>query len=162
VIKYACTAKHGGFLKEVMFHCVHESKEKETLTDGAREEDIAVQLAAYLAFCRERIGGASGVKRGGSAGERSFPNMAGFCRWLGGGISLVERLREADPEGYDLLCATLEDEALNSSVSPTLLSAYLKRRLGYADKEEGGKKSTEAECEQIRLVFDHDIMEDGK
>ena len=125
-------------------------------------EDVATRLEAYLAFCRERSPEASGSKRSGSGGERSFPNVAGFCRWLGGGISLVEQLREEDPEGYGLLCATLEDEALNSSVSPTVLSAYLKRRLGYGDKEEGAKKIAEAECEQIRLVFDHDIMEDGK
>ena len=125
-------------------------------------EDVATRLEAYLAFCRERSPETSGSKRSGSGGERSFPNVAGFCRWLGGGISLVEQLREEDPEGYGLLCATLEDEALNSSVSPTVLSAYLKRRLGYGDKEEGAKKIAEAECEQIRLVFDHDIMEDGK
>lgn len=143
-----------------MFHCVREDMEKQPLTGEAWEESIPRQLEAYLAFCREKGGEATGSRRG--AGERFFPNMAGFCRWLGGGISLVERLKDADPEGYGLLCATLEDEALNSSVSPTLLSAYLKRRLGYGDREEGAKGRTEAECEQIRLVFDHDIMEDGK
>ena len=145
-----------------MFHCVDENKEREMLTDREGVEDISARLAAYLAFCREKCEEPSGTRRSTGGGERFFPNMAGFCRWLGGGISLAERLREDDPEGYDLLCATLEDEALNSSVSPTLLSAYLKRRLGYAEKEEGGKRSTEAECEQLRLVFDHDIMEDGK
>ena len=144
-----------------MFHCVNANKE---MAPVEREvtEDVATRLEAYLAFCRERSPEMSGSKRSGSGGERSFPNVAGFCRWLGGGISLVEQLREEDPEGYGLLCATLEDEALNSSVSPTVLSAYLKRRLGYGDKEESAKKSAEAECEQIRLVFDHDIMEDGK
>lgn len=144
-----------------MFHCVNENMEMVPAVEEVTE-DVASRLEAYLAFCRERSGGATGSRRSGAAAEGSFPNVAGFCRWLGGGISLVEQMREEDPEGYGLLCATLEDEALNSSVSPTVLSAYLKRRLGYGDKEESAKKSTEAECEQIRLVFDHDIMEDGK
>ena len=145
-----------------MFHCVNEDMEKEPLMREGWEISLPSQLEAYLAFCREKSGEATGSRRSSGGGERFFPNMAGFCRWLGGGISLVEGLKEADPEGYGLLCATLEDEALNSSVSPTVLSAYLKRRLGYAEKDEDVKRSTEAECEQIRLVFDHDITEDGK
>ena len=52
----------------------------------------------------------------------------------------------------------MEDEALNaSSVSPTLITAYLKRRLGYAEKPE----ASSAECGDVRVIFEHDITEDG-
>ena len=52
----------------------------------------------------------------------------------------------------------LEDEALNAELSPTVLTAYLKKRLGYGEKSEA---TTSAECGQLRLVFEHDILEDG-
>ena len=57
--------------------------------------------------------------------------------------------------------AILEDETLNAALSPTLLSAYLKRRLGYADKA-AKTEQNETECGLMRLVFEHDIEEDGE
>ena len=57
--------------------------------------------------------------------------------------------------------AALEDEALNASNSPTLLSAYLKKRLGYLEKQSKGEQN-ESECGLMRLVFEHDIEEDGE
>ena len=50
----------------------------------------------------------------------------------------------------------LEDEALNSSLSPTLISAYLKKRLGYASDS-----SAESSENQLQIKFEHDIFEDG-
>ena len=48
-------------------------------------------------------------------------------------------------------------EALNADVSPTLLSAYLKKRLGY-EKNAGSEI-----CDgQLRVIFEHDITEDGE
>ena len=60
-----------------------------------------------------------------------------------------------------MLCAMFEDEALNSGLSATLISAYLKKHLGYGDKAETASKSS-MELEQIKLVFEHDIYEDGE
>lgn len=64
-------------------------------------------------------------------------------------------------EEYDALCAMFEDEALNSGLSPTLISAYLKRYLGYGERQEATQKSS-MELDQIKLVFEHDIYEDGE
>lgn len=91
----------------------------------------------------------------------TFPNLAGFCRWLGCGISEVDALRLSHPHAADWLNAVMEDEAFNGSVrvSPTLLSAYLKRRLGYSDKIEA---VSDAECGEVRVIFEHDISEDGE
>ena len=61
------------------------------------------------------------------------------------------------PAAFDKLIAVFEDEAFNSDVSPTLLSAYLKKRLGYEKKE--GSEIYEGE---MKVVFEHDIMEDGE
>ena len=89
-----------------------------------------------------------------------FPNLAGFCRWLGCGISEADSLRISHPKEADWLNAVMEDEAFNGSarLSPTLLSAYLKRRLGYADKSEAVSGT---DCGEMRVIFEHDISEDG-
>ena len=89
-----------------------------------------------------------------------FPNFAGFCRWLGCGISEVDGLQISHPAAADWLNAVMEDEAFNGSFtpSPTLLSAYLKHRLGYGEK---GDAVSGAECGEVRVIFEHDISEDG-
>ena len=91
----------------------------------------------------------------------SFPNLAGFCRFIGCGLGTMELLRDGNPDVYDYVCTVLEDEALRYSVSPTVMSAYLKQRLGLGEKpSETAAKS--ADCGQLKLVFEHDILEDGE
>ena len=87
-----------------------------------------------------------------------MPNPAGFCRFLGKGLDFWEDLSDSDPGTYGVICAFLEDEALNSDLSPTLLSAYLKKRLGYGEPK---GSSGVTDCGQMTLVFEHDIDEDG-
>ena len=88
-----------------------------------------------------------------------FPNLAGFCRSLGCGIAEFDLLRLSHPAAADYLSAVLEDEALNAhALSPTLASAYLKRRLGYAEKSE---QTSHTECGDVQVIFEHDIEEDG-
>ncbi len=90
--------------------------------------------------------------------KAKFPNVAGFCRFCGVGTDIFDELRETDPKLHSAVCAVLEDEALNSSVSASVLSVYLKLRLGY---EKTGEKST-ADVGRIQLVFDHDAFSDGE
>lgn len=129
-------------------------KKRMTLVDAAREKKLEALLGAYLTECRPPPD--ADPKHPGGA----FPNLAGFCRSLGGGLEEVEALRAFDPAAADYLCAVFEDEALNRSpmLSPTVVSAYLKHRLGYGEKPEatGG-----ADAGEVRLIFDHDISEDG-
>ncbi len=66
-------------------------------------------------------------------------------------------MREQQEE-YDALLAVFEDEALNSGLSPTVVSAYLKHRLGYGEKTE---EKTAVASEGVKLIFEHDIFEDG-
>lgn len=87
-----------------------------------------------------------------------MPNPAGFCRFLGKGLDFWEELSNRDKITYGIICAALEDEALNSDLSPTLLSAYLKKRLGYGEPKDS---SGVTDCGQMTLVFEHDILEDG-
>ena len=60
------------------------------------------------------------------------------------------------PEIFGRLRAVLEDEALNATMSPTVIAAYLKKRLGY-DKE----APVESES-AISVRFEHDIWSDGE
>lgn len=116
---------------------------------------LKTYLKQYLEECRPATQ-SDPRKTGGR-----FPNLAGFCRWLGCGISEVDALKLSHPEAADFLAAVMEDEALNSpvSLSPTVMNAYLKRRLGYADKSE---PTSQAECGELQVIFEHDITEDGE
>ena len=122
-----------------------------TLDTSARQKRLLALLEEYVGACRPPPE-ADTKKAGGK-----FANLAGFCRFLGCGISYLQKLCSDAPRLYDLIFTTLEDELLISSPSPSLLSYYLKKRLGYDEKEE----TSSASCGEMRLVFEHDILEDG-
>ena len=88
----------------------------------------------------------------------SFPNLAGFCRYLGVGTGELENLATKYPSKHGKILAVLEDEALNSGLSATLISAYLKKRLGY---DSTSKSASEGE-KQLQIKFEHDILKDGE
>ena len=128
--------------------CKQSSPEK-ALAEGRLWE----YLDAYLERCRES---SKDAKRGSGG----FPNLAGFCRYLGCGLQEAEAFRSSYPAEADRINTVLEDEAFNNGgqLSPTLLSAYLKHRLGYGDKSEAVSGT---DCGEVRVVFEHDISEDG-
>lgn len=127
-------------------------KKRESLLDVAGNGSLSKLLSHYLEECRQAKDSVTGKP------ERRFPNLAGFCRFVGCGVSEADALKSTDAEQYDFLCAVLEDEALNALLSPTVISAYLKRRLGYAEKSE---TATQTDCGEMRLIFEHDIAQDG-
>ena len=96
--------------------------------------------------------------------ERRFPNVAGFCRFLGVSRRRYEELGILYPEEVGVIEATFEDEALNSvELSVSLLSVYLKARLGYAESK--SEKEVQATCSSaggVKVVFEHDILRDGE
>ena len=102
------------------------------------------RLNAYLRKCAEAEGGGR------------FPNLAGFCRFCGMGESGLAAMAEKYPAEYDFIISTLEDEALNSAKTATLIAAYLKCRFGY-----GARVSQKPDDRRITLHFEHDILEDG-
>ena len=89
-----------------------------------------------------------------------FPNLAGFCRFLGVGVDTYEGEMAAYPEAAGVIRAVLEDEALNSDMAATLLSAYLKKRLGYDVPSE--PRHAAADTGELKIVFEHDIYADGE
>lgn len=112
-------------------------------------------LNEYLHFCAEKstASGGSGRKKDNSA---ALPNFAGFCRYLNIGVENAWKILRKYPDELSAILATLEDEALNSPASPALLSAYLKKRIGY-------EKEPEAEgADGLQICFDHDIRRDGE
>lgn len=80
-------------------------------------------------------------------------NIAGFCRYLGISAARLRELTEGHPEQAGLLMNLFEDEALNSGLSPSLLTSYLKNRLGYGEERQDGV---------VKVTFRHDIMKDGE
>lgn len=111
---------------------------------------IAERLREYVALCHCEAGG-----------EEQFPNLAGFCRYLGVGLGRLRGVGAKYPDVYDELVTLLEDEALNASHIPAksamLTATYFKQRLGYAEKE----LARDAKAGEVRVVFDHDILEAG-
>ena len=90
--------------------------------------------------------------------SEKFPNIAGFARSLGVGVSHIKNIEAKWPEAYNALLAIFEDEALNSDKKATILNAYIKERLNFGEKKEGGATLPVGD---VRLVFEHDIEEDG-
>ena len=85
-----------------------------------------------------------------------FPNLAGFCRYRRISMEELAQLSSEFPAEMATLFATLEDEALNSGLPPPILSAYLKKRLGYEREFDSS-----ADGGEVRVRFEHDIYADG-
>ena len=129
------------------------SPSRTTLEAAADDGSIVRTFDDYLLFCRAE--GDGGKRK--NAGR--IPNVAGFCRFADSTLSDFERLRQTRPEVHGALCAALEDEALNSEMSASILSVSLQLRLGYAGESEEACRVTDTG--QLRLIFDHDAFEDG-
>ncbi len=129
------------------------SKKRVTRFSAKDRRELLAKLQAYLESCRPPP--ESDAKK--NAGR--LPNLAGFCRFLGRTLADLEELAHTSPVLYGRISAILEDELLNFSPSPTLLSLYLKKRLGYLEENDAGERETA--CGQVRLIFEHDIEEDG-
>lgn len=120
-----------------------------------REGSIIEQAEQYVSGCLEH---------GQQLGDRAlFPNLAGFGRAMGIGLGELQRLGGQYPAVYDAILAVLEDGALNAERIPgksaLLAMTYFRRRLGY----EQPKTEPKPECaKEVRVLFDHDIEEDGK
>ena len=116
------------------------------LIRSAEDGSLTRKLKAYLRLCHP-------IDDGDKKHEERLPNFAGFCASLKCGTRCLEDLQRIYPDAFDYLAAVLEDEALNSSRSPAIVNAYLKDKFGGKDtREEEGA---------IRLIFEHDILEDG-
>ena len=118
--------------------------------------NITALLEEYLKSCHtEQDQDSKKEIKSKKCRESVFPNLAGFCRFIGIGTSDLEDFGKENPCEYGKILAVLEDEALNSNLSPALVSAYLKKRLGY-----DGSKIQESSS-QLEIKFEHDIFEDG-
>ncbi len=131
-------------------------KRNNPILRAARRKELAELLLEYLRSLES-----VDEEEGGRRRERRLANLAGFCRSLGCGPRAFEQFASEYPETADYLLAVFEDELIRENASPTLLAAYLKRRLGYGTE---GKSDVESEtdCGLMRLVFEHDVEEDGE
>ena len=134
---------------------------RELLSEAFRRNTYERLLDKYILSCRPSEEEAMGPARGSKKAEGRFPNLAGFCRFLRIGTEDLIGLSEEFPDAIAYVYAVLEDEALNSSASPTLLTAYLKRRLGYAREAERKERSSLPDAPPI-IQFEHDIYGDGE
>ena len=113
-------------------------------------------LNEYIIACANKKACDENTKESKTGPPPIFPNLAGFCRFLNISTSELEELGKQFPNHYNRLLTILEDEALNSKLSPTIVSAYMKKRLGY-DRTNPIQNNT-----QMEIKFEHDIFEDGE
>ncbi len=124
------------------------------LRECCRRKTLNRFLEHYIRSCRDTDteGGGSTKKRVGR-----FPNLAGFCRYFHISLEDIDAVALEFPQEMAYLYAILEDEALNSGLPPAVLSAYLKKRLGY-DKELPAEDGTGV----LNIHFEHNIYDDGE
>ena len=113
-------------------------------------------LEDYLELCRAKT---TEAKEMGRKGYEWFPNLAGFARMLGVSVSTLKKVNSHWPEQYGAMLAILEDEAFNAEKSATLINSYLKEHLGFGEKPEGNAVLPVGD---VKLIFEHDISEDGR
>ena len=125
------------------------SKNDEDIIDGICEKGRLIKMAEkYILACLDT-----------ERKKPRLPNICGFFRWLKLSAAALDRLKSLHHEKYRTLLMIFEDEALNSEMSASILSAYLKLRLGYSG--ESDEATRVADTGQLRLIFDHDAFEDG-
>ncbi len=118
--------------------------------DPKKKSALDALIATYLDSCRPRANLPPKLAVG------TYPNLAGFFRFYGLGLSALDALRDGDRATYDYFLAVFEDASLSQSVllSPTVVSVYLKHRLGY-----GEKSSSDGD---VKVIFDHGLSEDDE
>ena len=134
-----------------------EIRGEQALRSACRRKQVSRILELYLRFCRNEEDEEEGEGKGRARGKikTRFPNLAGFCRYLKIGTREFEQIVREFPKETEEIYLTLEDEALNSGLPPALLSAYLKKRLGYEKELQSGEEPS------LQIRFEHDIFEDG-
>ena len=131
------------------------------IKEHCRRRTLNRILEKYIKSCRcVDNDGCDGTvtKQPSKKGLGRFPNIAGFCGFYRISIEDLEGLASEFPDEISYLYAIFEDEALNSGLPPAVLSAYLKKRLGY----EKDDLSRSAAADLISIRFEHDIYDDGK
>ena len=128
------------------------------ISDLFKNGQIYGELEKYLTFCAQDPSDEEykGSKKQASR-ESPFPNLAGFCRYVRSSILEFENAYIDYPTECARILTILEDEALNSDRSTNLISAYLKKRLGYDSSAKSAASDT-----QLQIRFEHDIFEDGE
>ena len=129
------------------------------LIECCRRKNLNRALEKYIKSCRE-YGCDEDACESKARKKRSgrFPNIAGFCGYYRLSIDDLEKLSSEFPDELAYIYAIFEDEALNSGLPPAVLSAYLKKRLGYEKESSSGASATE----QMSIRFEHDIYGDGE
>ncbi len=61
-----------------------------------------------------------------SDGEKSFPNVCGFCRFIGKGTRELMDALSGDGDTADRILTVFEDEAFRSGASSAVMTQYLK------------------------------------
>lgn len=105
------------------------------LPNGKRLSD---KLSEYIESCL-----------GAENRKHPFPNLAGFCSYIGMSIDDMMELKRRRPKVFDTVMLKLEDAALNSGATASLVNMYLKQ-YGFWSAPAGDE-----------ITCEHDMEADG-
>ncbi len=127
-----------------------EAAKNNPLLSASADGSLARKLKRYLKSCRPPDDANPKREPGRLA------NPAGFCIFLGCGLTCMDELAVQMPASYDYIRTVFEDELLNAVHVPSagLATAYLKERLGFG-------ALSDKEGSSLQLVFAHNMDEDG-
>jgi len=139
---------------------VNSDQNGPVISELCKSGEIYGALERYLISCSEKmsyIEDSNKSSKKQAVREAPFPNLAGFCRYVRSSILEFEEASCDFPTECARILTVLEDEALNSGCSTNLISAYLKKRIGYETPTKSAASDT-----QLQIRFEHDIFEDGE
>lgn len=118
---------------------------------------LSTIMEDYVALCFVPSSEPSASSQKRSLKHPPLPNLAGFCRYLKTDVDTLVKVGKKHPTEYGRIMAILEDEALNSDTSATLITSYMKKRLNYEKLSEDSSPSP-----STTVTFEHDIFSDGE
>jgi len=137
---------------ETMGNGINES---ELIDDICQRNTMSELAEQYINFCL-----CTDIENDSKHTRRvRLPNICGFFRWLRLSASALDKLKRDHREEYRTLQMIFEDEALNSSLPPSIISTYMKQSFSSRTDDEGMGESS---CGPITLIFEHDIDHDGR
>ncbi len=76
---------------------------------------LCEKLASYIEECKK------------SDNKHALPNIAGFCRYIGASPDELQALKKTHPDDHAAVMTYLEDAALNSGATASLVNMYLRQ-----------------------------------
>ena len=124
------------------------SKASVSIMKAAERGTLRKYLNQYLKMCH------AGEDDAPSNTVKIFPNLAGFCYFMGCGLNALTELQMAYPEEADYIRTVMEDALFHHPALPAgIAKLYMQARLGYTFPKKSRAKKPEQPM-QIQVIYE--------